>query len=114
MNVRYFTVARDEYEGGSCPTCARCGSAMRHVTSVNGTLYGSNCGKIVIVAARRAEGKRAALIAEAGKVISATLVPVLFDSWTMQYINERIESCDRAERPLLGAAWRLILQAKTL
>jgi hypothetical protein len=53
-SIRYYSVARDEFEGGNCPECARCGSTMRHVTEINGRTYGSGCGKIIIAEMERA------------------------------------------------------------
>lgn len=48
LNVKNFTVAKDEFEAGNCPECAACGRNIRHVTQINGVNYGVRCGEKVL------------------------------------------------------------------
>lgn len=112
INVSYFTVAKDEYEGGSCPICSRCGATMRHVTVINGKHYGNSCGKKVLESMLKLEDDRMKLL----NLASETLLGVVrnFESFTVEYLNRRIESCTQSGKMDYVHAWQLVLQAKNL
>lgn len=105
-SIRYFSVARDEFEGGNCPECARCGSTMRHVTEINGRTYGSGCGKIIIEEMNR----RANQIKEVAKTIPAVMGMLRY--WDIAHIEARIESCERRGEIKFLQAWKTIREIK--
>lgn len=111
MNVRYYTIAKDAFEAGDCPTCTRCGSTMRHVTEINGALYGSNCGKIVLASIENAEREINTLVAEAAAIAPAAAARFKRGELTAVEIQTRIGSCLDAGRFEYAKAWRLLYTA---
>lgn len=105
MKIRYFTVARDEFEAGSCPTCARCGATMRHVTEINGATYGTGCGKIVLASLEAAESEIKRLVAEAAKVLPAAAARFNRGEFTADEIQTRQLRCYDAGKMDWSMAW---------
>lgn len=111
MNVRYFSVAKDAYEAGDCPTCARCGATMRHVTEIDGQMYGSGCGKIVIAAQERAEHEIKALVKIAAAVLPAAAARFERGELTVAEIAMRQARCYEAGKWDWSMAWGHLLTA---
>jgi len=107
-SIRFYSVARDAFEAGDCPTCARCGCTMRHVTEINGALYGSGCGKIVIASMENTQREIDKLVAEAAAVLPGAANRFRRGDLTATECTERAYRCNDAGKFDWAMAWQAL------
>ena len=44
MNIRFYSIPKDEFEGGDFVECQECGAHIRHVMEIDRVPYGCDCG----------------------------------------------------------------------
>jgi len=88
MDISFFTVSKDEFEAGDCPTCSACGATIRHVTKIDGRFYGSGCGKLIIETALKQEKERKDKIATIVEIMGNNSAPNILANWSDEQIKQ--------------------------